>query len=381
MSSARGQATLEYVGAILLLAVALVAAAVAIAAPGLPETVLAKLRLALCIVGADVCSAADAAARGLEPCLLTAEDHNSASGVSLLTFRVGGTDRWSLQRSSDGSIVLGKATGPDAQATTGVGFDAFGVHVGGSVAYGGAFMAGKAWHLSARTLRDLQDFTRGDPGQWDFFFEELLGEPDERYVEGGGVGSAQLAAEAIRELPAAGADARAVLGRRRTPEGTTYYVNLGGSVGGPITDSLPGLDVTGAVAAEYRDSDPPVVTLRATGRDHDGDETQTVLRLPLRDAADRAAARRVAFLDMGDPAPAVRDLVARIRDRGTVERLRYRTREAGEAWAYGGKLGVALGIDRATSVRRRDLVDAEVLNGTFPARREDCLSGSGTSSS
>ena len=224
-------------------------------------------------------------------------------------------------------------------------------------------------------------FSKGDPGKWDFFFEELLGEPDESYLEGGGIGSAQLAAEAFRELPGAGADARAVLGRRRGPEGTTYYVSLGGGVSGPITEALPGLDVTGAVTAEYRAGDPPVVTLRATGRGHDGDETQTVLRLALRDAADRAAARRVAFVDIDDPAPAVRDLVARIRARGTVERLRYRTREDGDAWAYGAKLGVELGLDRATSVRRRDLVDAEVLNGPFPARREDCLSGSAASSS
>lgn len=373
MSSSRGQATLEYVGMILLVAVVIAAAAATVAEPGLARAVVAKLRLGLCIVGADVCTTADAERLGLEPCLVKAEDHESVNGISIVSFRLGGTERWSLERRSDGSIVLGRAKGTDGQATAGLGFSAFGVDVGGSASSGGTFTTGQSWRLTEQRLREVMAITNGKPGAWRFLFDEMLGDPDEDYIEGGGTGGVQLAAEAIREVPGAGADAQAVLGRRRTRDGTTYYVRLGAGVTGPITEAVPGLNASGDVTAEYRASDPPVLSLRAAGRDDRGDETQIVLRLPLRDAADRAAARRVAFLDLDDPAPAVRDLVARVRARGTIERLRYRTAEDGDGWAYAAKLGLELGIDRAEAVRRRELVDATVLSGGLTARREDCL--------
>jgi hypothetical protein len=97
------------------------------------------------------------------------------------------------------------------------------------------------------------------------------------------------------------------------------------------------------------------------------------MHLPLSDPADRAAALRVAFVSVADAGLAVRDLLARIRARGTVERLRYRTRADTHGWSYGLDLGLELGADRASTVLRRELVDAEVVNGPFPARRFDCL--------
>jgi hypothetical protein len=369
----RGQASVEYLAAVALLVLVLAGAGVAVAAPDLPGAVVAKLRLALCIVGGDVCRASDAADLGLEPCLVADESHERDSGISFLVFRAGGSDFWSVQRRSDGTVVLTEGYGQSLDASAGPELDLGPVHVGGSVAGGAGFRTGRSWTLSEARLRGLLHQTSGDPSKAGAWLRAVLGEPDETYVEGGGRGSAELAAEAIRSVPAAGASARGVLGRRKGRDGTTYYLDLGGGSSGPVTDVASGLDRTGHVVAEYRASDPPRITLRGTRRGHDGEETEVVMRLSLADPEDRAAARRVAFVALRDPALALRDLVARIRARGTVERLRYRTREEEGGWDYALGLGVSLGADHATASLQRELVDAEVIDGGVPAHRYDCV--------
>jgi hypothetical protein len=365
----RGQASVEYLAAVALLVLVLAGAGVAVAAPGLPGAVVAKLRLALCIVGGDVCRDADAAAAGLEPCLVAGEAHESDSGLSFLFFRGGGSDFWSVQRRSDGRVVLTEGYGQSLDASGGLGGELGPVHVGGSVSGGGAFRSGRSWTVSEQRLRALLRATGGDPGKARFWLEALLGEPDETFLEGGGSGSAELAAEAVRSEPGAGASARAVLGRRTGRDGTTYYLDLGAGSSGPVTDVVPGLDRAGHVVAEYRRDR---LTLRGTQRGHGGEETEIVLRLPLTDPADRAAARRVAFVALRDPALALRDLVARVRARGTIERNRYRVRADEHGWEYVLGLGLSLGADHHTSAVRRELLDAEVITGGIPAHRYDC---------
>lgn len=374
----RGQASVEYVAAVTLLAVVLAGAGVAVAAPDLPGAVVRELRLALCVVGGDVCGASDAAARGLEPCLVASEDHASDNGLSFLVLRAGGTDFWSLQRRSDGRLTLSAGYGQDLGATAGVGAQLGPVDVGGSASAGAGFRAGRTWTVSEERLRTLMDATGGDPLEARLVLDAYLGPPSESFLEGGGEGSAQLAAQAVREVPGAEAGVRAALGRRTGADGTTYYLDLGADTGGPVTDLVPGVDLAGGVIAEYRASDPPVLTLRARGRDATDEEVETILRLPLRSEADAAAARRVAFLDLGDPTAAVRDLVARIRARGTVERHRYRTVAEDSGWAYELGLGLKLGADHAQSSLRRELVGAEVLDGSRSATREDCLGAPAT---
>jgi hypothetical protein len=372
----RGQASIEYVAALALLVCVLAGAGVAIAAPGLPAALVRELRLALCIVGGDVCRDADAEELGLEPCVVSGEEHERASGVTFLFIRGSGSRFWSLQRLSDGRFVLSAGYGQGLEATTGIGVTLGPVTAGGSATGGVGFRSGHTWVLADEAELErflaIDGFDLSDP-----FVRVVLPEPDASFLEGGGSGAADLALEAIRTIPGAGAGARAVLGRRRGADGTTYYLDLGADTSGPLADAVPGLDLHGNVVAEYLDGDPPALTLRAAGRAAGGEEVQTVLRLPLRTAADRDAARRVAFLALGDPAAAVADLVARIRARGTIERLRYRVREEHGGWEYGLGLGGKLGADRATSVFTRELVDAQLLNGPFPATREDCLEFAG----
>ncbi|MEJ7893629.1 MAG: hypothetical protein WKF94_13430 [Solirubrobacteraceae bacterium] len=369
----RGQASVEYVAAVTLLALVLAGAGVAVAAPGLPEAVVRELRLALCVVGGDVCGASDAAARGLEPCVVSADEHATQTGVSFLVLRAGGTDFWSVQRRSDGQLTLTTGYGQDLGAGASVGVELGGGTAGGSANASVGFQSGDTWTVSEQQLRVLLKGTEGDPSRVRPVLSFMLGRPSESFLEGGGEAGAELAAEAVREVPGAGAQARAAVGRQKGPDGTTYYLDLGADTSGPIRDVVPGTDLSGRVIAEYRASDPPVITLRTLDRDHAGDEIETVLRLPLRGAADAAAARLLAFADLGDPTAAVRDLVARIRARGTIERFRYRTTTDESGWAYALGLGIELGADRATTSLRRELVEAEVLDGPLPATREDCL--------
>ena len=373
----RGQASVEYVAALALLVCVLAGAGIAVAAPDLPGAVVRELRLALCIVGGDVCRESDAAQRGLEPCLVGGEEHERDTGVSFLFFRGSGSRFWSLERLSDGRLRLSAGYGQGLEATAGFGGQLGPVTAGGSASGGVGFRSGQTWVLEdeaalRRVLAVGEGYDLTSP-----FVTVALPEPDETFLEGGGTGAAEIAVEAIRTIPGAGAGARAMLGRRRGPDGTTYYADLGAETSGPLADAVPGLDLHGSVVAEYLDGDPPAITLRAAGQAGAGEEVHTVLRLPLRTEADRDAARRVAFLALADPAVALSDLVARIRARGTIERLRYRTRQDDGGWSYGLALGVKVGADRATRVLTRELVDAQVLNGPLPSTRQDCLDFAG----
>ncbi len=371
----RGQASVEYIAAVLLLALVLAGAGLAVAAPGLPGAVVAKLRLALCIVGADVCSDADASARGLEPCEITGTEHERETGISLGFIRGSGNEFWSVRRLSDGRVLLSAGYGQGLGATAGVGLHLGPVSAGGSAGGGLGFASGRTWVLPDEAALDslLQRVSGYDLSSHLHTLAALFPEPDETYVEGGGSGGAQLAIEALREVPGGGGEARAALGRRRARDGTTYYLDLGADSAGPLVEAVPDLDRHGHVVAEYTTGSPPVITLRASGRGSGETEVHTVMRLRLDDPGDRAAARRVAFVALANPALALGDLLARIRARGTVERLRYRTRSDEGGWAYGLDLLGKLGADRHTSVTRRELIDAQVVNGRFPAARQDCL--------
>jgi hypothetical protein len=373
----RGQASVEYLAAVALLAVVLAGAGVAVAAPDLPGAVAGKLRLALCLVSGDVCRRSDAAARGLEPCLVSGTEHARETGVSFLFIRGSGSEAWSVERLSDGRILLSAGYGQGLGATAGLGVHLGPVNAGGSADGAVGFRAGRTWALpDEAALAGLLAGVHGyDLASKLHTLVALFPPPTETYLEGGGEGGAELAVQAVREIPGGGGRARAAVGRRSGPDGTTYYLDLGADSAGPLVAAVPELDRHGLLVAEYTTGSPPAITLRSSARGSGDAEVETVMRLALTDPADRAAARRVAFVSLAAPALALRDLLARIRARGTVERLRYRTHADTDGWSYGVELGAALGADRTTTVTSRELVDAQVVNGRFPVTRYDCLGG------
>ena len=68
-----GQASIEYVGAIALVALVFIFAAPAVGAPSIAGAVVREIKHALCIVSGDICTSGDAARVGLAPCPLRSE--------------------------------------------------------------------------------------------------------------------------------------------------------------------------------------------------------------------------------------------------------------------------------------------------------------------
>ncbi len=375
MRSHAGQASTEYVAVLALLAIVLAGAGTAIAAPEIPRAVVHELRKALCIVGGDVCRSSDAARRGLEPCVVADEEHERETGINFVFFRTTGGEQWSVQRRSDGRFLLSASYDQHLGGTTGFGAKLGPVlNAGGTLGATAGFRSGRTWEVpDEAALRRLLDRVDGfDLSNSLNTFAARFPEPASTFLEGGGTGNADLAASALKGIPAGGAGARGAIGRRKERGHTTYYLDLGAGSTGPLADALPALDRNGSVLAEWRTGDPPALTLR-TASGHGDTEVQSVAHLRLDDPADLAAARRLAFVSLADPAFAARDLARRIAARGSVQRFTYRTTTDDDAWSYGLELGATLGADHSASVMRRKLVDAQILNGPLPARRADCL--------
>lgn len=371
----RGQASLEYVAALALLVLLLAGAGAAVAAPDLPGAVVHQMRVALCIVGGDICRASDAERRGLEPCVVAGEDHERETGVTALSLRTGDGQRWTLLRRSDGSFQLSAGSGTTLGVEGGAEVALGPVQAGATGTAAVTFRSGLVWDLADQAALDrmldrIQGFDLAN------VFELLhagFPTPTAAYQEGGGGLGGELTLKAAEEL-SGGADTRAIIGRRRAADSTTFYLDLGANSASSLADLVPGLDRHARVLAEYRTGASPSLTLRTTTRGRGDEETETEMRLPLEDPADAAAARRLAFLNLDDPTFALRDVLARAREHGTVQRLRYVTKRDDGDWAYGAALGVKLGLDHSESVLRRQLVDARVLDGgPTPARRADCL--------
>src|SRR5262249_9772767 len=85
----RGQAAVEYIALLGVLAAVLLAAGPALGAADIPRGVVPGLRLGLCIVTGDVCTARDAAAAGLPPCPMTAETKGSEVEATFFSIDLG----------------------------------------------------------------------------------------------------------------------------------------------------------------------------------------------------------------------------------------------------------------------------------------------------
>ena len=111
---AAGQASLEYVGLLALVATALAVAAPAAGLAGVPAEVAKVVRTGVCIVGGDVCRASDAEAAGLQPCTLSDRRRGGGLAVTVLSVRVGGDHQWLVAQRSDGSVAVTKLARDDA---------------------------------------------------------------------------------------------------------------------------------------------------------------------------------------------------------------------------------------------------------------------------
>ena len=352
----RGQASVDYVALVALVALAL-AGATAVAMPQLPGTLAHELRVALCIVGGDVCRASDAQAAGLEPCVLDARRLDDDSGASFGVVRLGGGGTGLLEHRSDGTyrFSVDEAAALDASAgpSFGLGPFAVGGHVGGEI----GFRRGRVWDLPderalgpliVALIRGSLHNGRGEPP------------PTWRYSALERRGEAQAALSWDGDGAQQGATVRQAIGRRTGPDGTTWFFDLDASAGGPL-----GLAGAGHVLAEIREGAPPLLTLRRSAPAGDGRVVERVARLALDDAGDRAAVHRFVLAQAAGPAGLM--LGRSIAERGTVETDTYveERHDSGHTFNVG-----PAGVDESRTLTIRRLVSAVVAGN---ARRADCL--------
>jgi hypothetical protein len=406
MRSQRGQATIDYVAIIAVLA-AVLAAAVALAtgrAPGIANAVVGQIRHALCIVTGGACPAQ----RQL-PCVVASERNAQHVAATILLVRLDG-DRWVLrERLSDDTVRLTLGHGAGAGVELGAGARAQIGHRGrmvgiddevrgsaqGVLRYGETYVASDDREADKiqHALRHRLPLIGGDGP-----------DPTQRFFEGGtrglgwlGIGGSAAGArlEGVTET--------IVGGRRDERSGNvTITLNAGSTGWGMLNSAI--VAPSGSVDREVtfsltldRDHRPIELGLAASGSLAAGATLPTGLarRLGIRDGDDALAALRgrrweiAARLDLADPAvaaawtafrhdPADRDaigaLASVLRTRAQLDARSYAVSSEAFSAAAGVAAGLRLGgeID-ITKDRTRLLAAASRPPGGLWEQRVDCV--------
>jgi hypothetical protein len=371
-----GQSSSEYVAILLVVGTLMAGAAtLAVAMPGVGDRLVRTIRTGICIVGGDVCRAADAKAAGLEPCLTRERAERQETTLDIAVVRVGENGEWQLALRSDGQAVVTRLEDSELGATAGVGitFSPASVSADASAALVAGYHDGRAWRFAdARAAAAFVNAAMHDASV-------LLGRtPDVRWHALGSHASGEAGA-AIADLARVGITVAAESAIGLRDDGVLRTVALDVGVEDPdVSIDLPGFPGghgTGrALVAElsWDRGDLREFALRTAVGDGDRLDEYSA-RLDLRDPANRAAAERL--LRIGEPKPAaLRALAARVRSDGVVERNGYTVSERRRGFNIAGKLGVALGLEHERISSERRLVDAVAsVRGGAPQRRFDCL--------
>jgi hypothetical protein len=385
---AAGQSSLEYVGLLALVATALAVAAPAAGFAGVPAQVARVMRTGVCIVGGDVCRSSDAAAAGLAPCTLSDRRRGGGLAVTVLSVRVGGDHQWLVAQRSDGSIAVTQVARDVLGAAGGLGYEIGPLKAGIEGEAGIQVAAGVGWEFpdAATANRFLSEARSG--------FSSAV----RRWPPAWRSGEAGLAASGWAGLgvlatgeggraaggPAAGIEvaAETALGARIARGRTTLYLRA--ETSGPrTTGALAGLldaGPAGPVVAEYtRDrGGPRELAFRVTARGaREHEAVETVARLDLRDAANRAVAERLLRHRTPWPPAVARDLRDAIRHTvrtGVVERSVYAVEDASRSLEVAARLGAEVGVEAGYAKVDRRLVEASAWTGGPQERaREDCI--------
>jgi hypothetical protein len=367
----RGQASIEYVAILLVVAALLGGAAAAV--PDVGERVVAAVRTAICIAGGDLCRTADATAAGLDPCVTSARSRRAETTLDVALVRLGGNGEWQLALRSDGSAEVTRLEEAEAGGTLGVGvtFSPAGVSAGVTAALVAGYRGGRTWRFAdARAAAAfLRGAARDAPGR----------APDVRWHALTGHGAAR-AGVAVAELAHAGVDVGAANAIGLRSDGARRTLTLDLAVDDPsFSADLLGLPWGGADGPETWIADltwergaARELALRSMSRDGERLEEWTA-RLDLREPGNRSIAERVlrpgsgAFGDL-------RALAERIGTHGTIERAGWRVAESRRGFSVAGRLGVALALSHHEITAERRLVDAVAsVRGGPPQRRFDCL--------
>jgi phosphoglycolate phosphatase-like HAD superfamily hydrolase len=393
---AAGQASLEYVGLLALVAMAIAVAAPAAGLAGVPAEVSRVVRTGVCIVGGDICRPSDAAAAGLDPCTLSDERRGGGLAVTILSVRIGGDHQWLVARRSDGTVAVTKVARDDAAASGGLGYELGPLKAGIEAQAGLRVASGIGWEFpDAATARrflaaahyGLSPAIRRWPAAWRSGEAGLAvrGWAGLGVVATGEDGASRGNGEgASLEAPAAGIEVAAgsALGARIARGLTTLYLRA--ETEGPRTtglfDGLLDAGRRGPVVAEYtRDrSGPRELAFRTSAPGaREREVVETVARLDLRVPANRAVAARLLRHRAPWPpsvAATLRGAVRRAVRVGTVERSVYAVEDGSRSLELAARAGAEVGLEAGYSRVDRRLVEASAWTaGSKERAREDCM--------
>jgi hypothetical protein len=373
----------DYAALLTVVAVAFIGAGTVAGFSALPARVAQTIRTGICIVGGDVCRPADAVADGLAPCVVAEKAEGAGLTVSLAVLRIGESGEWSAARRSDGTVLITHTRDRRAGATGGVGFELGTVEVGASGSLDVVVASGQAWELpsvaaAARFVAGVRAKRRPPPPTWRF----------------GDVGDEALGLLGIRGHGAAvtGAEAswRAAAGVRTGRGETTMFVHAGAEVTGPLGPLLGGRARGGSSAPAGGPTGPLLLSVtrdahglrelavrRVTAGERRGEVVETLGRLDLRDAENRAAADRLLRVRLPWPPAVAADLRAvlrRMAGAGTIERSVYAVEDRSRTFGVAVRLAAELGIDASSVDVMRRLGDASAwTHGSPERRRVDCV--------
>jgi hypothetical protein len=380
---AAGQAAAEYVALLLVLVAVLAAAGPALGAPDIPRGVVHGVRLGLCIVSGDVCTAREATEAGLPPCPMASRVDGAEVGVTLFSIELGTRGSVTMTPRSDGTVLASWSAGLYRGVAGGWGLEASAgpLRVGGG-AFAGAGLRvteGRGWTFAS--AEEAQRFAAALPGS----LTSARWPADWSSLEAGAEASAQVGATVGRgnvALSGIGVSATGSLGLGARIGHGLVTLYLRASLTGPEV-SLPLLQTPGRgrtdLVAEYtfgRDGPRSLVLRRAVPSRNNNRLTETVATLDLTQPSNWAVAAPV-IARLRTPSGELADLRAvldRIRVAGTTQRYvsTVNDRTAGASLAFGE--GLKFGVTASRIEIRRRLVDARAWTPGSAARaRADCL--------
>jgi hypothetical protein len=398
-TSTEGQASVEWIAVVALVAVLLGATGTALAQAGfLGRSVTRQLARAICVVSAGDCW------RDREPCVIASDSKAGNAAVQLAVVKLGGGRIAVVEQRSDGTFAVTRGSSAllTIQASTGPqhGFSLAGLNLSAAAAltaaYGGTAEAGRTWILPSRAavdelldgLRDRPVAGGGGRGATpqvihgsapppDITYNKLATEASINAFAGAHVGddTVTLASADLRFDRDAGtrvdhrtghrtiysrasshvmADGAGVFGFSSTTGGETYAVEFDAN-GRPLDLEVTAIGPYGGTA-DLPDALQQIAGLLGPGAPDGGRAYVVETHLDLTDPANLSAAR--GLLDalrphFGSPAAAARALRERIDAHGTVEaRVVDRSEDAGShdlSLPVGPPVSVAWGHANVTS--------------------------------
>jgi len=381
-----GQATLEYIAAVALLAALLVFAAPAVGAPDIARSVAKAIEHGICIAGGDVCNDGDARRAGLAPCPLMSDTTGAEASVTAFSVEIGGKWLLTITPRSDGTVSVVRTATGSAGVTGGVGAEfAFG-KAGASATARLRVQGARGWTFPDRATADrfLEHAVRNDfdDRHWPWTWES--GEVATEVSAGGGASLGMESAKEHLDVITASVAAQVAIGERHTRDGTsTTYSRVGldaPELAVPLMFAPIGAGHSDWIV-EYthdRNGRPLELAFRtATPRNHGNQVVETVARLDLRDPVNLESAR--PFLTSQEPWSSVaggaskQAVMDRIATDGVVERSVTDVHDDSKGASLSLSGGWKFGLGGKRVKVRKTLVSATVQRGGVVGARLDCV--------